>query len=312
MKTRTKVFLSALACSAVFALGSTQGWTSDAEDVKDKDSAPASQEQPKISLETIIAKVNGKPIKMVALVQELQGLPPQIQQIPLEKIFPRLRDQLIDSLLIAEAAKKQKLTDSEEVKRAVAKATERALIQAYMMKHVKDRVTEPSLKAKYDEYVKNFKAEKEVRARHILVKDEPTAQEIIAELKKGGDFADLAKKKSTDQTAKEGGDLGFFKRDDMVSAFSDVAFNLKPGTYTESPVKTEFGFHVIRVEETRDSKIEPFEKKKDELASELSQETVMKAVESLRSQAKIERFDEKGQLASEEEEAKKSAGPRVK
>jgi len=120
--------------------------------------------QAKISLETVIAKVNGKPVKTVELVQLLQELPPQLQQVPLEKIFPRLRNQLVDSRLIAEIARKQKLGDSDAVKQAIAKATDRALHQAYMMKTIKERVTEAVVKASYEQYVKEFKSEKEIHA----------------------------------------------------------------------------------------------------------------------------------------------------
>lgn len=305
----SRVRVTALACGLMVSASSLAVQAADAEKKEEKGAGA----QERISLDTVIAKVNGKTVRMMDLARLVQELPPQIQQIPMDKLFPRLQAQLVDQLLIREAAKKQKLGETEEVKRLVAEATDRALVQAYMMKVVRERVNDPALKAAYETYKKDFKSEKEVKARHILVKDEEAANQIIADLKKGGDFAKLAAEKSTDSsTAKDGGDLGFFKKGDMVAAFSDVAFNLKPGSTTETPVKTEFGYHVIRVEESRDSSVESFDRKKAELGNALSQEAVVKALENLRTGAKVELFDEKGHPLSKAEGAdRKDSGPRA-
>jgi len=131
----------------------------------------------------------------------------------------------------------------------------------------------------------------EVHARHILVANEDAAKKIIADLKKGGDFAALAKQHSTDPGAQNGGDLGFFKKDDMVPAFAEAAFALKPGEISATPVKTQFGYHVIKVEERRAAPPPSFEEAKEELRQRVIQEAVSKVSDAALAGAKVERMN---------------------
>jgi peptidyl-prolyl cis-trans isomerase C len=151
---------------------------------------------------------------------------------------------LIDMKIVARAAEDKKLGDSEEFKRRVAFARDRLLMDKLLNDEGKAALTDANMRKVYDEAAKQITAEEEVRARHILVDTEDDAKAVAEELKKGADFAELAKKKSKDPGASDGGDLGFFTKDQMVPEFSAVAFKLDPGKVSD-PVKSQFGWHVI-------------------------------------------------------------------
>lgn len=252
----------------------------------------------------VVAKVDQVELKRSDVVRTLQGLPPQVQQMQIEMIYPLLLDRMVDSKLIAKAARAAKVNEDADVKKKVADFEEQTIQQAYLEKQIASRISDDELKKKYQEYVKDNPPQEEVRARHILVADEKTAQAVIADLAKGKDFAALAKEKSTDGTAKEGGDLGFFTEGDMVPEFSKAAFALKQGEYTKTPVKTQFGFHVIKLEERRKSAPPAFDDMKEQLTSDMSQEMIGKVIEGLRKDAKVERFDLQGKPLPPAEPAK--------
>ena len=153
-------------------------------------------------------------------------------------------------ILVAKAAEAKKLADSNEFKRRLAFMRNKLLMDQFLQGETKNAVTEPALRKAYEEFLKQMAEEKEVRARHILVETEDEAKAIIEEIKKGADFAELAKQKSKDPSKDEGGDLGFFGRDQMVEEFTKAAFNLDKGQMSD-PVKSEFGWHIIKVEDKR-------------------------------------------------------------
>jgi peptidyl-prolyl cis-trans isomerase C len=198
---------------------------------------------------------------------------------------------MVDGKLIASAGRAAKVADEAEVKRKVADYEDRMVQETYLNRAVKAKLTDEALRKRYETFIADNPPQEEVRARHILVATEAAAKDIIADLRKGGDFAAIAKSKSTDGSAKEGGDLGFFTREEMVPEFSEVAFALKAGETSKEPVKTQFGFHVIKVEQRRKSAPPSFEDTKEQLTSELSQELIAEVVDNLRVKAKIERFD---------------------
>ncbi len=171
-------------------------------------------------------------------------------------------------------------------------AADRALVSAQLSKVVRPQVTDEAVKAKFDQDNANKAGEVEVHARHILVPDEATAKKIIAELKKGGDFAALSKQYSKDPgAAQQGGDLGFFKKEDMVPAFADAAFALKDGEVTPTPVHTEFGWHVIQTIERRTAPAPNFDEAKDKLRQTMVQAAVQKEVQLARANVKVEMFN---------------------
>jgi peptidyl-prolyl cis-trans isomerase C len=240
----------------------------------------------------VLATVNGQAIHLSDLKAAAETLPPQARQMPPQQLYPLLLDQLVDAQALLVEAKKTELDKDPEVQRAMQMAADRALESSLLNKEVRPQVTDEAVKARYDEQYAGKSGDAEVHARHILVGDEATAKKIIAELKKGGDFAALSKQYSKDPSAaQQGGDLGFFKRTDMVPEFADAAFALKDKDITPVPVKTQFGYHVIQTLEHRTSAPPPFEQVRDELRQQMVQAAVQKEVASARSQVTVERFN---------------------
>ncbi len=168
----------------------------------------------------------------------------------------------------------------------------------WIQREVARKVTPEKLQQRYEERLKSMPSEEEVHARHILVSTEDEAKAIIADLKKGVAFDKLAKDKSTDKASgAEGGDLGWFKKSDMVKEFADAAFALKKDELTETPVKTQFGYHVIKVEDRRKAPPPAFEELADQLREEMAREAVTAQLDQLRSGAKIEKFNMDGSKA---------------
>jgi len=243
----------------------------------------------------ILAKVNGQVIHFSDLKAAAETLPPQARSMPPQQLYPMLLEQLVDAQALMVEAKKTGLDKEPDVQRLMQMASERALESALLNKVIRPQVSEEAVKARYDLDYANKPGETEVHARHILVSDEATAKKITADLKKGGDFAALSKQYSKDPSAKEqGGDLGFFKKTDMVPEFADAAFALKDKEVTAAPVKTQFGWHVIQTLEHRTSQPPTFEQVRDELRQQMVQAAVQKEVAEAGTGVTIERFNMDG------------------
>ena len=271
---------------------------------------------PALAADPVVAVVNGKKFTYSQVMEAKASLPKQYQSADEAKLFPVLLNQAVDTYLIAIAAQASGLADKEEVKKAIEKAKEGIIDQAYLLDKVKDTLTDASIQAKYNEVIKNFPQEKELHLRHILVDSKEVAQSVIKALKNGEDFKKLAKSKSKDGTKNEGGDLGFFRKSELPKELADAAFALTPGAYSAEPVKTDFGWHVLKVDEVRDAKPPKFEDVKNELKNLMTQEAVLALVKDLRSKAKIEFFDKNGKPMPLEPEKKPEpvapAAPEVK
>jgi peptidyl-prolyl cis-trans isomerase C len=254
--------------------------------------APTAAEAP--PPDTVVAKVNGQAIRLSDLSDAARTLPPQMQGMPAPVLYPMLLDQLIDRQALTDMARKTGLDKDPSVQRQMTTAADRALQTALITKEVGPKVTEQAVRARYDQEMAGKPGEEEVHARHILVPTEAEAKEIIAQLKKGGDFAALAKQHSKDPGAAQGGDLGFFKKGDMVPEFADAAFALQPGQVTQEPVHTQFGWHVIKLEERKRDEPPPFEQAHDELRQKMVQEDVQKILQEARNEATIEKFNPDG------------------
>ena len=211
-----------------------------------------------------------------------QSLPQEAQKMPLAQIYPMLLDRMVDGMLVAEAGRKEHLDQSPQVQRRFKLLQDRLIQQAYIEQLLKSTETDAQLKAGYQKYIQEKPAREEVHARHILVKTQAEAQSVIDQLNKGADFAALAKKYSTDPAAASGGDLGYFSRDDMVPAFSAAAFALQPGQYTKTPVKTEFGWHVILVVDRRTKQPPSFEEAREQVSHMLARDLIEAKVKELR------------------------------
>src|SRR5215472_7969053 len=238
----------------------------------------------------VVARVDGTELRLSDVEAAQKNLPPQAQKLPLEKIYPVLLDRLVDGMLIIKAGRKEHLDQDPEVQDRLKHYEDRLIQEAYVNREVKQAETEDRLKARYETFLKEKPAREEVRARHILLPTEAEAKSVIAELDKGADFAALAKKYSKDPGAQSGGDLGYFGHDDMVKEFADAAFALSPGQYTKTPVKTEFGWHVIKVEDRRTGKPPSFEEAREQLSRDLAHEIIDAKLHDLRGAAKIEEF----------------------
>jgi peptidyl-prolyl cis-trans isomerase C len=238
----------------------------------------------------VVARVNGTELHLSDLEAAQQALPPEAQKLPLAQIYPMLLERLIDGMLVTDAARKEHLDQDPDVQRRLKLFQDRLIQQAYIEQLLKGAQNEGQLKAAYQKYIQDKPAREEVHARHILVKTEAEAQSIIDQLNKGADFATLAKKYSTDPGAASGGDLGYFTRDDMVPAFSAAAFALQPGQYTKTPVKTEFGWHVILVVDRRVKQPPSFDQARADVGRMLARNIIEAKIKALRSDAKVEAF----------------------
>jgi peptidyl-prolyl cis-trans isomerase C len=237
----------------------------------------------------VVARVNGAEIHQSDLAmaeEDLGGNTPQMA--PDAK-----RDYLItfisDMMLVAKAAEAKNVGDTDDFKHKLAYARTKLLMETYLQAEAKASVNDTELHKVYDEAIGQMKAEPEVRARHILVETEDEAKAVVAELKAGKDFAELAKAKSKDPGAADGGDLGYFTKDQMVPEFSAVAFKLEKGQLSD-PVKSQFGWHVIKVEDKREKKPPEFDKVKDQLETFVVRRSQSALITKLRAEAKIERI----------------------
>jgi peptidyl-prolyl cis-trans isomerase C len=239
----------------------------------------------------VLAKVNGAEIRQsdVALAEEELG--PSLAQMDPATKKESVLAFLIDMKIVAKAAEDKKLEDRPDFKARLAFTRNRLLMDNLLAVEGKAATTDEAMKKVYAEAAKQIEGEQEVHARHILVESEDEAKAIEAELKKGADFAELAKKKSKDPGAADGGDLGFFTKDQMVPEFSTVAFALEPGKISD-PVKSQFGWHVIKVEEKRNRKAPDFEQVKAQIETYVTRKAQAEYVAKLRESAKVERMDQ--------------------
>ncbi len=250
--------------------------------------SPAS---PAPAADPILAKVNGQPIYLSDVKIAAQSLPANMQAMPPEQIYPRVLDSMISEMVLADAARKAGIDKDPAVQRQIAAASDQVLDNAFLSKELGPTITDQALRAAYQKQIASKPGEEEVHAKHILVESEDQAKDIIAQLNKGADFATLAKKYSKDPGAADGGDLGFFKKDEMVPAFSDAAFALKPGQFTQTPVHTQFGWHVIMVVDRRQAPVPSFEQARDQLRQQLVKDGVQQEIAKAKSAATVQVFN---------------------
>jgi peptidyl-prolyl cis-trans isomerase C len=237
----------------------------------------------------VVARVNGTDVHQSDLAMAEEDLGGNIPQMTPEAKREYLITFVGDMMLVAKAAEAKKMADSNEFKQKLAYARTKLLMESYLQTEAKAAVTDAELHKVYDEAVGQMKSEPEVHARHILVETEDEAKAVAAELKKGADFAELAKQKSKDPGASDGGDLGWFTKDQMVPEFSEVAFKLEKGQLSD-PVKSQFGWHVIKVEDKRMRQPPEFEKVKDQLEQYVVRRQQSAVITKLRAEGKIERI----------------------
>ena len=249
-----------------------------------QDSAPASEDP-------LLATVNGREIHQSDLLAVLDRLSPQVRQMPPQQLFPALLEQIISQRVVLEKGKGQGLGSDEEVEQRVAAARDSIIQDVYITRFLQAAVPEEAVQAEYNDRIVALPVEEEVHARHILLETEEAAKLVIEEVAAGGDFATLAQEHSTGPSGPQGGDLGYFTKGRMVPPFAEAAFALEVGAYTPEPVKTDFGWHVIKVEDRRPAPPPSFESLREEIEVALRQGAVEAHLEELRDDAEIIRFD---------------------
>jgi peptidyl-prolyl cis-trans isomerase C len=239
----------------------------------------------------ILAKVDGQEIRLSDLSNLTEELPEELRGVPLQVLLPMLMDQIINARALAAAARAAGFERDEAVRARMRRAEEQELVKAYLSRELAGRVTEERIRAAYDAEIRARPVEEEVRARHVLVPTETEAREALAEIRAGADFNAVAQRRSSGPGAREGGDLGFFKRGDMVPEFAEAAFALQAGQLSAAPVRSPFGWHIIRVDERRASAPPPFEEAREMLRQRLFEGEINTLIDNARAAAKIERFN---------------------
>jgi peptidyl-prolyl cis-trans isomerase C len=257
--------------------------------------------------DAVVAKVGDLEIHQSELDLAVANLDPQLAQLPDDQKKVAALSAAIDVKLLSQKAAAEKLDQTDDFKTRMAYLKDRELHNAYFKAHVVDAVTPDEVKARYDKEVAALPKQEEVHARHILVKTEDEAKEIIKELDAGKDFVELAKEKSTDPNKADGGDLGYFTRGRMVKEFEDAAFSMPVGTYSKTPVKTDFGYHVIKVEDKRDAAPPPFDQVQDQVKQLVMRDKYLELLNQAKAAEKVEITDPV--LAKGYEDANKQPQP---
>jgi peptidyl-prolyl cis-trans isomerase C len=283
--------LAALLLAAPLGAADAQDKKKGASAAKKKAATPTKK---KARRDPVVARVDGAEIRLSHLLAARAQLDPRLQKMPMARIYRPLLEQVIQQKLLANAGRKEDLHKDPQIKNQMALIEDRLIQSVYMSKKIRGTVTPEAVKKRYQAYLKTQKTGTEVRARHILVKTEAEANKIIAALKKGGDFAKLARDKSTGPSKVQGGDLGWFAKGEMVPEFDKVVFKLKKGEYTKKPVRTQFGWHVIKVEDRRKKAPPPLATVRNQLARTMAREVFQTEVKRLVKLAKIKRYNPDG------------------
>jgi peptidyl-prolyl cis-trans isomerase C len=249
--------------------------------------APAFAQEDKV-----VAKVGTLEITQSELDLAVQNLDPQLAQLPDEQKKVAALSGAIDVKLLASGALAEGVDKTDDFKKRMAYIGDRELHNAFFRKHVVEATTDAEVKARYDKEIAALPKQEEVKAAHILVKTEDEAKAIIAKLDKGEDFATLAKENSQDSNKDDGGDLGWFGPGRMVPEFEEAAFGLEKGAYTKTPVKTQFGFHIIKVEDKRDAPPPALEQVQDQVKQLVMRDKYVAILEKAKAEQKVEITDE--------------------
>jgi len=239
----------------------------------------------------VVGSVEGHLIYLSDLAQASQTLPPNLRNMPFDTLYPVLLDRMIDHEALVIMARRKGLEESKDVQKKIQEATEKILEGAYLGTVADPQVTEQAIRDLYNRQFANRPAAEEVHARHILVSTEAEAMKVLEDLKNGADFATIARVVSKDPDAAKGGDLGFFRREQVWPGFADVAFSLQPGQVAPKPIHNEFGWHVIKVEERRLVAAPTYAELHDQLRQQLLANVVQKAINQAKDSLVIHRFN---------------------
>ena len=261
--------------------------------------ASAQNAQPEPGQDPVVATVAGGEIHLSEVIDSRSQLPQQYQSMPIEAMFPALVERLIDMRLVAREARANGLADDPDVRRELARIENQILSQVFLTRRIDAMITEEAVQARYDEHIAALPPDEEVSARHILLETEEDALAVIASLQGGADFIELAAEKSIGPSADRGGDIGYFGRGDVVPEFADAAFALEPGQTSETPVQSEFGWHVIKVDESRAVALPSLEEMRQQFVTEISRQLIAELIGELRDTVTVERFNMDGSPKTE-------------
>ncbi|UZF90941.1 peptidylprolyl isomerase [Bosea sp. NBC_00550] len=258
----------------------------------------------------VVAKVDGIAITEKDIQLASEDLGERLAQLPEDRKRDEVINYLVDLKLGAKAAIDAKITDTPDFTARLAYYREKVLLDEYLTRESKKAVTADAAKKLYDETTKAMAPEEEAHARHILVEDEAQAKAVVERLKKGEDFAKIAGEISKDPgSGKEGGDLGWFSKDRMVPEFAEAAFKLKKGEVSE-PIKSQFGWHVIKLEDKRSKPLPDFAAVKPQIDQYLERKAQQDLVIAMREKAKVERLDKPAEAPAAKPDAAKPAEPK--
>jgi len=239
----------------------------------------------------VVARVDGTPITRAQLKLAKDELGQDLARLPKAAQRQLILQYVVELNLLADAARKAKLHETDKFKTLSKYYEMRALRDIFFQREVQDNITDEAAQKLYDERIGSSEPVPEIRARHILVETEEKANALAKKISDGADFAELAKEESTGPSSAKGGDLGFFAKDQMVEPFAEAAFKLEKGEVSD-PVKTRFGWHLIKVEDKRDRQPPKFSEVKDRLKSSMVRQQLQKRMAELREAASIEVLDE--------------------
>ncbi len=264
-------------------------------------SANANAADKKADADFVVATVNGTKIMLSEVRDVKENSNPQLAALPMNAVYDPLLENLVDMTIISDAAKADKVQNSAEFKKMMKSVEKQLLARLYLEQQAKKMQTKAKLMEMYEQYKRNNPPQEEMSAAHILLKTEKEAKDVIKQLEKGADFAELANKVSENKGL-EGGDLGYFTRELMVPEFSEAAFRMKEGEISKIPVKMQFGWHVIKAGPRRLTEVPSFDEMEKELTQTQASQAVEEIVSGLRKKAKIERvpvsFDAKGNVVA--------------
>ncbi|WOF75255.1 peptidylprolyl isomerase [Parvibaculaceae bacterium PLY_AMNH_Bact1] len=237
--------------------------------------------------DAVVARVNGEEIRFSDLLLAEEETAQALASVPEDVKFEYLLSLLIDRTIVSSEARTKGLVDDPGVQRRLAYYQNKALRDVYWTQLITSRISDEAAKEFYDAQVGSAEPQEEIKARHILVATEEEAQAVIEALDAGGDFEELAKEHSTGPSGAEGGDLGYFTAGTMVAEFNDAAFALQAGEIS-APVKTKFGWHVIKVEDRRVQEVPGFDLVKDQVIEALAQQEGRTMMDEMRAAATVE------------------------
>lgn len=251
-------------------------------------------------IDPVVAIVNGELVRASEVVLLYESLGPQVTQIAFQTLYAQLLESTIERKLVTQRAVAEGLLADPDVAAKVAYWTERVLEETLVNRTIENALTDELVRAAYDRMIADATVAEEVRASHILLETQAEAYEVIARIEAGELFADLARELSIGPSAAQGGDLDYFRYEDVVPEFSDVAFSLGIGEYTTEPVESAFGWHVILLTDRRAIEPPTFDEMFGELRDEEGQRLVGEFYQNLMTDVDVQRFNFDGTPAGDD------------